>query len=257
MNGLLTRLTLKVNDMKKTFFTATCLLALVACAMVSACRKDDVGTIKENPVQVDQPNPGIWPVEALVSGDDTYDYGDARYHNDIDTFLIQRRELDRVESMLCVFYPSNIDINSLLPSGFSTVLPMDFSYYLPGTKGVITVFSGMDRSAAINQLKEIEEIFAIQPVYNWYDRLSAATPHVSVVLQNEKYEKELLVIADSLHLVFNRKEPFIDKQLFEFVIDHSLVNSVVAANTIYESLGKDYIYLSVSGFNYCDNNIND
>lgn len=243
--------------MKKTFISTACLLALVACAMVSACRKDDVETIKENPVQVDQPNPGVWPIEALVSGDDTYDYGDAQYHNYIDTFLIQRRELDRVESMLCVFYPSNIDINSLLPSGFSTVLPMDFSYYLPGKKGVIIVFSGMDRSTAINQLKGINDFFAIQPVYNWYDRLMAATPHVSVILQNKKYEKELLVIADSLHLVYYKQEPFIDKELYEFVIDHSLVNSVVAANTIYESLGKDYIYGSVSGFNYCDNNIND
>lgn len=256
MNGLLTRLTLKVNDMKKTFFTATCLLALVACAMVSACRKDDVETIKENPVPPTPQTPSqTWPAGALMSGDDTYDYGN---HDSEHNIYMIRRDLDRVESMLCIFFHDNTDINALLPSGFSTVLPIDDTIWcLPNSKGVITVFSGMDRTTAINQIKGIDDVFAIEPVYNWQEKQVAATPYVHVMLNYTKDDgKALLELADSLHLTLCKQSSFLDKQVYEFIADHSLVNSVVAANIIYELLGTDYIYLSTYGSIVCDD-IND
>ena len=244
--------------MKKTFVSTAIMLAIVACAMVSACSKDNVETTKESPVQVAQAINRTWPVDALMYGDDTYDYGDANYHSDIDSFLIQRRDLNRVESMLCIFFPSNIDINSLLPLGFSTVLPIDDTIWcLPNSKGVITVFSGMDRTTAINQIKGIDDVFAIEPVYNWQEKQVAATPYVHVMLNYTKDDgKALLELADSLHLTLCKQSSFLDKQVYEFIADHSLVNSVVAANIIYELLGTDYIYLSTYGAIVCDD-IND
>ena len=238
--------------MKKTFFTAACLLASVACAMFSACRKDDVETIKESPVTPQVP-PRTWPAGALMSGDDTYDYG----NYDTEHYMI-RRDLDCVESMLCIYFPDNTAINELLPSGFSTVLPIGSSiWHLPNTKGVITVFSGMDRNTAINQLKSIEQVIAIEPVYNWKGKQVASTPYVQVWLKNPKDDgKALLELADSLHYTLCDRNTFFDYQIFEFISDHPLVNSVVASNTIYELLGSDYVYLSEYGFFMCDN-IND
>lgn len=244
MNGLLTRLTLKVNDMKKTFFTATCLLALVACAMVSACSKDNVETTKENPVPPTPQTPSqTWPAGALMSGDDTYDYGN---HDSEHNIYMIRRDLDRVESMLCIFFHDNTDINALLPSGFSTVLPISGPLWqLPNTQGVMIVFSGMDRETAIEQLKSIEQIFAIEPVYNWNEKQLAANPYITVWLKNPKDDgKALLELADSLHYTLCNRNTFFDNQIFEFISDHPLVNSVVASNTIYELLGSDYVFIS-------------
>ena len=248
--------------MKKTFFTAACLLALVACAIVSACRKDDVETIKESPV-TPQTNPRTWPNGALESGDDTYDYGDVKYYPEQDTTMIKRRDLDRIETMLNVYFNTEANINDLLPSGFSPVLPMNFNWYVPGTKGSIVVFSGMDRKKAIQQLKAINEVFAIEPVYNWRNRQEAAIPLVQVILLNPKEDANLLFnIADSLHLVFTRTTPAFGPmgsitELYEFIADHSLVNSVVAANIIYETLGTDHVYQSISGYDVCSNTVNE
>ena len=225
--------------MKKTFFEIA-MLALIVSTIMSACGKDDLGnTAKDNPIATHPSTERTWPANALMT--------------DLDTFLYDAMgnqvSMHRSDVMLAVYYTSNTVLSNL-PNGFCPVMPVEQSINAgPGMpniqsiKGLVVLFEGIDRTAAINQLKNIEGVYAIEPVYGDGDISFVPTPRFQVILNSVEDTVFLFNIADSLAVSRIPVSP--DHEFMygadsaniwcSFFCDHSLVNSVTAANKIWEA----------------------
>ena len=219
-------------------------LAIMASAVLPACEKEN-STSKISPMPVVQQTNIQWPANALTSGDDTYCYlieGNRSFLGDI------------VDTMLGIYYTSDHAIDSL-PEGFCTIWPV--ADQMGGnTNGVIVLFEGRDRLTAISELKNIDGIYAIQPVYS-NNHLVVATPLINVFIENVNDTSYFINVADSL-LLKRIMVPSVNSMtqhsgwMLRFYVDHSYMNSVATANKIYElgcGHGIVYAWPGLSTFN--------
>lgn len=204
---------------------------MFACTMLSSCIKDDVNSTGKAIINVDQQmSAGNWPEGALIYGDDSFYY--------IDEGI---QEMERIDSMLCIYYTTNANLREL-PEGYCTVLPEEVLLGNDSLNGVVVLFEGRDRATAIEEMKDINGIFAIQPVYKRASGsgICVASPRIMVMVNNVSDTSFLFDYASQLGLRRIQvlpNEPAVmsnGNYLCWFYVDHSLVNSVVAANMIYE-----------------------
>lgn len=214
------------------------IFAVVASAVMAACGKDEAdGTVKGDPiVPPSATTERTWPANALMTEIDTF-Y--SPYYNQV-------IPLDRSSSMLAIYYNSSAVINNL-PSVFCPVMPLQQNIYgRPGEAdhvqihGLVVLFENIGRAEAINRLKSIDGIYAIQPVYG--ETVMVPSPMLDVTLNSPSDTLFLFDIADSLGLsrrpiapghryVYNEDSTTI---MCGFFCDHALVNSITAGNIIAE-----------------------
>lgn len=211
-----------MNVMKKTVLSMA-VLAIIVSVAVSACNKDDANAVKDTPRVVTQTN-NSWPEGALTSGDDTYRY-----------IFDERIELNRIDSMFCLFYhPDALSINNL-PDGYCAVLPVKNT--INGTdilKGMVVLFGNRNRATAIEELKKIEGIWAIQPVYR-FETGSIEVYGPGFHVQHYPGHDEECRMIDNIANSLGYSLRYEDDVCRTYYGDHPLVNSVAACNIIYES----------------------
>ena len=217
--------------MKKTILRMA-LFAIVAGVVVSACSKDDVNAVKDTPSVATQTS-NSWPEGALQGGDDTYRY-----------IFDERIELNRIDSMLCVFYhPDSLPLNNL-PGGYCPVLPGH--YHISRTdslKGMFLLFENRNRSTAIEELKRIDGIVAIEPVYRTESgSLEVYGPGFSVQHFPGHYEECRMIDNIANSLGYSLQDTLDTYRRYSG--NHSLVSSVAACNMVYESRVLDSLFLS-------------
>lgn len=200
------------------------LFAIVVNILLTACEKD-VNLTKNDATPVAPQVLNTWPEGALTTGNDTV------WH--------ETPGIERIDSLLCVYYDSN-SIN--LPDGYCPIVSVQSGGdSILIRKGVVLLFEGRDRTTAINELKNVEDIYAIEPVYKTNDNnnLIVATPRIQIMLNNISDTSLMFNLTDSLRLHFeysgNESSPII-----VFYTNHSLVNSIAASNIIADC-GESYI----------------
>ncbi len=197
-------------------------LAIVVSAMLSSCEKD-TSLAKDYPMAINCANENIWPDGALAIGNDTtWRVGIQELHG-----------LTRIDSLLCIYYDTNeID----LPNGFCSILPVQSGGgEVAVRRGVVVLFGDRSRSVAIEELKGIENVYAIEPVYgDGGNSLIVATPRIQVMLNDISDTANLYNITDSLKLHYE----FGGSGAAPIIIlytHYSLVNSIAASNIIVDN----------------------
>lgn len=206
-------------------------LAIIVSVAVSACSKDDANAVKDTPRVVTQTN-NSWPEGALMSGDDTYLY-------DVD----ERRDLNRIDSMLCVYYHYGDNPLNNLPSGYCPILPVNFPInQTDSLQGMVLLFENRSRVTAIEELKRIEGILAIESVYRYGGRLEFYGPGVQIMhFPGHEVEDSIIDgIANSLGYSLQYSIP----SYRLYVGNHPMVNSVAACNIIKERRVLDTVFVT-------------
>lgn len=217
--------------MKKIVFTKA-ILAIVGCLILISCEKDGMESINKSSYVIVPTEDRVWPEMALSEGDDSY-----QYH-----YSGSAVPLNRIDTMLSVYFSPSYTIENL-PSHYCVILPVRTDWIKADSKGAVVLFEGVSREEAIEELKGVSGVFAVNPVYEQdaenYN-IAVPSPHVNVILRNFEDTTVLFRLADSLCLI---RKPITTPSdwpesgtIYDFVTDHSLVNSVVAANIIYESM---------------------
>lgn len=230
-------------------------MVIVACTILSACTKDSAYNSKDNPEEITE-TPRIirsWSDTDLLNENDSYFYN---YHNAI----YYQQELEYIDNMLAIYYPKSFSLESL-PDGFCTLLPIVQPTIMYGIDscGMVIMFENMDRIAAVKKLKAFNDIYAIQPVYkDFYNgttnpgTIAPTLPLLSVEITDKSDLPFLQSMVDSLELRpvmmpgVNPNNP-ISSLYYHFIVDHSPVNSVTAANMIYDA-GNGRIKFSTPGW---------
>lgn len=233
--------------MKKTVLSMA-LFAIIVGVVVSACSKDDANTVKNTPMVVMQTSSG-WPEGALTRGDDTYYY---KYDG-------QRITVERVDSMLSIKCYAG-DILDQLPNNFVVLKSEACARLNSNTNGrkALVLFSDMDRSTAIEELKRVDGIYCIEPVYRDLSTGEIKEALGRVALRVSCPEDTVVIrrFADSIHCevyttqdVWQWAQQFPDYDYGSIPVvlwmEHSVVNSVVAGNMLVESgraLGTYSVY---------------
>lgn len=216
--------------MKKTILSMA-VLAIIVSVAVSACSKDDANAVKDTPRVVTQTNNG-WPEGALTSGDDTYLY-------DVD----ERRDLNRIDSMLCVYYHYGENPLNNLPSGYCPVLPVNFPIsQTDSLKGMVVLFENRNRDTAIEELKRVEGILAIEPVYRNGGSLELYGPGVQVMVSPGHEEEERIIESIANSLGYSLQHSIPSYRLY--VGNHPLVSAVAACNIIKERRVLDTVFIT-------------
>ena len=230
-------------------------LAMLVCAFFSACTKESANNPKGKPEETNN-TPRIirsWSETDLLNENDSYFYN---YHNAI----YYQQELEYIDNMLAIYYPKSFSLESL-PDDFCTFLPIVQPTIMYGIDscGMVIMFENMDRIAAVKKLKAFNDIYAIQPVYkDFYNgttnpgTIAPTLPLLSVEITDKSDLPFLQSMVDSLELRpvmmpgVNPNDP-VSSLYYHFIVDHSPVNSVTAANMIYEA-GNGRIKFSTPGW---------
>ena len=225
--------------MKKTVLSMA-VIAIIVSVAVLACSKDDANVAKNTP-NIVVPTNNNWPGGALTYGDDTYYYD----------YEGQRRSVERVDSMLSIRCYAG-DVLNNLPRNFVVLDSEDCTHPNGNTneKKALVLFSGMDRSVAIEALKQVDGIYCIEPVYkNQYNSVGdykQGYGHVALRVSCAEDTVAIRRFADTIHC-----EMYTDQNVWQWAqqysdydygtipvilwMEHSVVNSVVAGNMLVES----------------------
>lgn len=228
-----------MNVMKKTVLSMA-VLAIIVSVAVSACSKDDANVVKATP-RVGTQTTNSWSQDALTNGNDTY------YYN----YEGQRVSVERVDSMLSIRCSTRDNLNGL-PGNFVVLESEDCTRPYRNTNEckALVLFSGTDRSVAIETLKQIDGIFCIEPVYkNQYNSVGDYKQGNGWFALRVSCAEDTVAIrrfADTIHC-----EMYTDQYVWQWAqqyadfdygsipvllwMDHSVVNSVVAGNMLVES----------------------
>lgn len=205
----------------KRIFLKIAMLVFVASMITIACGKDEVSnTAKTTPTTTQS----LWPAGALTTGNDTYYY----YHD-------EQTPLNREESILYICFASSFNLDSL-PQGYTVLIHTTVRSIIPeipDAAGAIILFD-RNRATAIEELKGIPEIFAIEPVYRRDDKLVGSSSKFMVLLDSNEDPARLMRFADSIHCTGGILVGSPIDTIYQFQMNHSLINSVAACNLIYE-----------------------
>lgn len=225
--------------MKRTILKVA-MLAIIVGALVSACGKDEDDTPRNGTPTIE--NPSRWPEGArLTGGDSCITWTSSNIE----------RIAWRIDSLLCIYYHNDI----VLPDGFCAVLPISVAVgftntgsYDYGDRAAVVIFKG-NREDAINKLKQVDGIYAINPVYRnvreWLIVPSAIINAKLLLSDEEQVSDEnmnqLMSIAEDLRLRLIYSDTgayWID---LTFLTEYSMVNSVVATDIIETGCNVHYI----------------
>lgn len=225
--------------MKRTIIVLTVLATTALIA--SSCGEKEVRDTPDNDITTAV---RTWPEGALQGREDTL-----LYQGDDEPF----DTLNILKKWFVIYYPpemSREEFMSKLPSNF---VNRPLGYSLP-EDGVFLALSETEWHEAIEQLKQIDCIYAIDHMYSGLDRypettgvtfrpyrLKCFTTTTTDPSIRQADSIRILRVADSLHLVLTSTYQSSSAQPYRysalvFTADHALVTALTAANIMRERL---------------------